>query len=58
MDENAISVQCKIEGCNARVHGDVKCKEHGGDPLYQWRHSDWGNTVYSVRKETHGGVTR
>ena len=46
LDENAISVQCRIEACNARVNGDVRCSEHGGDPTYEWRHSDWGTTEY------------
>ena len=42
MDENGISVLCSISGCATRVHGDVRCKKHGGDPIYQWTPSAWG----------------
>ena len=49
LDENAISVPCRIEGCNARVHGDVRCGSHGGSPIYEWRTSAFGETTYSVK---------
>jgi hypothetical protein len=55
VDENSISVPCRVEGCNARVHGDVKCKEHGGDPVYQWRESEWGERSYYT-KEGHNAT--
>lgn len=56
MDENSTSVQCRIEGCNARVHGDVSCRWHGGDPDYEWRTSAWGVTVWSIKTEQEGAT--
>jgi hypothetical protein len=50
LDENSISVQCDIEGCDARVNGDHRCTEHGGDPEYEWRTSAFGETSYLIRK--------
>lgn len=41
-----ISVPCEIAGCDGRVNGDTRCHEHGGRPVYEFRVSEWGETVY------------
>ena len=46
LDENAISVPCAISGCFARIIGDTYCHEHGGQPSYEWRVSDFGDVEY------------
>lgn len=43
-----ISVLCAISGCAARVHGDVRCKAHGGDPIYQWTPGLFGDDEESI----------
>ena len=48
---NAITVPCLIEGCFARVYNDVRCREHGGDPDYEWRTDIWGDVKYAARPE-------
>ena len=51
MDENAISVQCVIHGCFARVIGAERCKAHGGQPTYEWTDSPFGEVEYVFNKE-------
>ena len=48
MDEQGTSVKCQIDGCFAQVHGDVRCRAHGGDPFYEWTTSIFGLTEWSA----------
>lgn len=44
-----MSVPCGISGCYARVIGDTRCSEHGGQPVYEWTDSPWGDVTYRAR---------
>jgi hypothetical protein len=55
LDENAISVPCRMSGCEKRVYRDVRCREHGGDPDYEWSESLYGDVKYTI-KQTPGGA--
>ena len=58
LDEDAISVPCRMAGCEKRIYRDVRCREHGGDPDYEWSTSEWGETTYLTRPEAQEGQTR
>lgn len=41
---------CTILGCDAAVTPGDRCHDHGGDPDFEVRVTEWGETTYSRRE--------